>query len=90
MLNVANNGPMIANATPATEACHPARAGRSGAEWGEQGGCGRAVIRTYIIGHIGVRPLAVVSAEIAINQICQSNQKENWHFKYITKSISKA
>ena len=45
-----------------------------GAEWGEQGGCGRAVIRTYIIGHIGVRPLAVVSAEIAINQICQSNQ----------------
>jgi len=40
------------------------------------GGCGRAVIRTYIIGHIGVHPLAVVHAEIAINQICQSNQKK--------------
>ena len=39
------------------------------------GGCGRAVIRTYIIGHIGVHPLAAVHAEIAINQICQSNQK---------------
>jgi thiol-disulfide isomerase/thioredoxin len=50
-------------------------------EWGVQGGCGRAVIRTYIMGHAGVRPLAVAPAEIAINQICQSNQKENRHSK---------
>ena len=86
MLNVATNGPTIANATPALEgrqhrAWFAARSGRSGASRAVVGGCGRAVIRTYIIGHIGVRPLAVVSAEIAINQICQSNQKENWHFK---------
>ena len=73
------HGPRIATATPATEERRAARAGRSGAcravvgrLWG---GCGRAVIRTYIIGHIGVHPLAVVHAEIAINQICQSNQK---------------
>lgn len=67
------HAPPIATATPTTEerrAC-----GACGAEWGVQGGCGRAVIRTYIIGHIGVHPLAAVHAEIAINQICQSNQK---------------
>ena len=82
MPNVANNGPTIATATPTLEGRQPGVLRRAvGAEWGEQGGCGRAVIRTYIIGHIGARPLAVVSAEIAINQICQSNQKENWHFK---------
>ena len=78
------HGPRIATATPVTEACRAGRAGRagrSGAEWGVQGGCGRAVIRTYIMGHAGVRPLAAAPAEIAINQICQSNQKENRHSK---------
>ena len=57
----------------------PRRAG--GRRWAEVGGGGRAAIRKYIIGHVGLCPLPVGLLKIAGNLICQSNQKENRHSK---------
>ena len=77
---VITHGSSTASAAPAMEAPHPPHAPRNSGGV-VVGRSGRAVIRKYIMGQAGLRTPAAVSAEIAMNLICQSNQKENPHFK---------